>query len=160
MALEDKMVEEKLKAAVLRGAQLLIDNGLEDWKIKLNNKRTSLAETMHSTKTIFYSKPFLTVATQDQFDGVTLHEAAHALLGPGHGHNDTFIRKCIEISPTPDYAKRATDVPIRKFILTCPSCGYSGSHNMGGKRYCGLCFKKGEKVIFEVKENVLKVEVW
>lgn len=153
--------EKKIKQAILEAAQHLVDNGLSDWKMKLNNKRTTLAETYHKDRSITYSKQFLLVATKEQLIGVTLHEATHAILGKGFGHGPEFVKKCIEISPNADYAKHATDVPIRKYILTCPTCGYSGSNNVGKERYCGRCWQRdGTASKFEVKENVLKVNVW
>ena len=36
------MKEEKLKAAILLGAELMIEHGLSDWKLDIVNKRTTL----------------------------------------------------------------------------------------------------------------------
>lgn len=154
----EEKVEKKLRVAVLEAAKLLSDNGLGDWQLKLNNKRTSLAETDHTEKTIHYSKHFLVVADREQLTGVTLHEAAHALVGQGHGHNEVFVKKCKEISPNEDYAQRAVSIPLRKYILTCPKCGQTGSNNLNKPRYCGKCFNNNkEMVAFDIKENKLKV---
>lgn len=154
-------IENKLRMAVLKSAELLVENGLSDWKIKINNRRSSLAEAWHSEKTIFFSKYFLIVADQDQLIGVTLHEATHALLGRGHGHNSTFVEKCKEISPTDEYAQRSADIPLRRYILTCPDCGQRGSNNLNLTRYCGKCFiNESKQVAFNIEPNELKVKEW
>lgn len=159
--MSDKLVEQKLKVAVLHGAKLLVENGLGDWTIKLNNKRSVLAETYHSKKTITFSTPFLIIADKEQLVGVTLHEAAHALVGAGHGHDNVFVKKCKEISPNDEYARYGVTIPLRKYILTCTNCGYSGTNNLKKVRYCGVCFKKDGSIHeFKVTENILKVNVW
>lgn len=151
----------KLQKAMLKSADILLENGLADWKLKLNNKRSALAETYYGSKTIMFSKHFVLVADEDQFIGVTLHEVTHALLGRGHGHNKQFKELCEKISPNADYARRSVDVPIRKYLLECPKCGYSGSTNVNKERYCGMCWKNDkEAVLFTRKENILEVKVW
>lgn len=160
MKTTDNLVEEKLKMVLARSANLFLEHGLSDWKFKMNNGRSSLAETFHSDKTISFSKSFLLVSNKEQFEGVAHHEIAHALLGPGFGHGDEFIAKCIEISPNADYAKISTNVPIRRYILTCPSCGLTGCHNQKKEYYCGKCEQKGEMVKFEIKINKIEVRAW
>jgi len=153
----DNITEQKLRASILLGAQLLIDNGLGDWKIKINRKRSSLAQTWHEEKTISYSKWFLMVANRGQIEGVTLHEAAHALLGAGQGHNRKFIQLCTELSSSALYACRSTDIRIAKYIAICPECGYGGGCNDERDRYCRYCCEKGKNVKFEIKLNEYKV---
>lgn len=155
------LVNSKLELAMLEIAKLMKDNGLGKWTVKLNSKRTSLAETFHSEKTIYFSKPFIMVADKSQVVGVTLHEVAHALVGAGHGHDKVFREKCVEISPNSDYAEHATSIQLKKYILTCPKCGQSGSNNKNEDRYCGKCFTKDESMVkFDIKENNLKVVLW
>lgn len=150
----------KIDKTILRGAHLLVKNGLGDWTIGVNNKRAVLAETWHKEKKIAYSTHFLIIADKEQFDGITLHEATHALLGRGKGHGREFVRKCTEISPNATYARRSADVPIRKYILTCPECGYSGSNNQKKDACCAVCWKEGKTIKFNIRENILKVTVW
>lgn len=152
--------EEKLRIAVKRSAELLVANGLGDWKLKLNNKRSALAETWHSDKSITISKHFIIISDEEQLEGVVYHEIAHALLGPGYGHGKEFVSMCTKISPNQKYARRGVDVPIRKFIMTCPECGYSGTLNVNKELYCGVCAKENKMIKFEVTENKLEVKEW
>lgn len=122
-------IKEKVGLAIERAKELTEDYGL-DFDIKVNRKRTSLAETHHDTQTIFLSKYFITVADEDQFDGVVLHEVAHALIGPGFGHGAEFQEICGLISPTDEFVAPHTDkLPIRSYKYECENCDYFGFHN-------------------------------
>ncbi len=158
--MNDNLAEQKLRTAILRSAELLADNSLGHWKIKINNRRAVLAQTSHKEKTISYSKRFLLIADKEQLEGVTLHEATHALLGRGFGHGKEFVDLCSKISPTTTYARSSANVSIRKYLLTCPSCGQTGSTDREKARYCGICFKKGDTVRFTIQENNIKVALW
>lgn len=157
----DKLTEEKLKSAILHGYNLLSSNGLDEWSIKTNNKTSSLAETWHDEKTIFFSKKFIIVSDKEQFEGIALHEITHALLGPGYGHGNEFVDMCTKISHDNKYACRSIDIPLKKYILTCPKCGYTGNINtIQYDRYCSKCFDNEEIVKLVPKRNVIEVKVW
>ena len=154
------MREKKIKEAVLLGAQLLIENGLGDWKIDLNKGRKSLADTYHKDKRISFSRSFITVATKEQFVGVTLHEIAHAMLGPGYGHGKEFVELCTKISPNPDYATHSADVRIGMYIYECPNCNYGGASNKRLEAYCQECFEKQQYHKLVRTKNELLVKEW
>lgn len=156
------VLETKYKAALVRGAEHMIAHGLLDWRVKLHNKRKVLADCNNRTRTIRYSKHFLKIATPDQLDGVTLHEIAHALVGPGHGHDAVFKRKVREISPTTKYVGANVEEPImtHRYNLECPECGSTSRTNVNKRYICGDCNKKGNRVPFIVKENILQVVGW
>lgn len=160
--MSEAILEKKFTLAAKLIADLMIENGLSDWTIKTNSKRTALAETYHNRKEIRFSKYFLMIANKDQLTGVTLHEVTHAVLGKGYGHGEVFEKKCKEISPNGDYSKRAvSDVSIHRYIITCPECGQSGGENQVRERYCGKCFNKNKsKVAFVSKENKMEVVLW
>lgn len=159
MTLEDK----KFSQALVRGAELMMQNGLSDWKVKLHNKRRVLADCSHTTKTIRYSKNFLTIATKEQLEGVTLHEIAHALVGTHHGHDIVFKRKVIEIGGNQNYASASVTDPVstHKYNLTCPECGAVSKSNRNRAYICGKCSReKGERVHLVATENVLVIVPW
>lgn len=158
MTIKDK----KFNDALLLGAQLLIDHGLGDWKVGAHNKRRVLADCNNRAKTIRYSKNFLTIATREDFIGVTLHEIAHALVGPGHGHDNVFKRKVLEISPNADYsgANVAKPVSTHKYDLVCPECGTKSRSNVNKRYACSKCTTYEKRVPFIVTENILQVVAW
>lgn len=148
--------------ALVRADKLLANNGLiKDWRVSINGSRSSLAWTEHTDKEISFSKFFAYTATREQFDGVILHEIAHALLGPGFGHGKEFTELCERISPNSEYATALADIGIRKYLFTCPRCGYSGYHNSKADKACGSCYAgTGKKIVFDRKVNTIEVKEW
>lgn len=153
--------DKKFVQAMSLATDLMIEHGLGDWKVGLHKKRTTLADCSHYKRKIRFSEHFIVVATPEQFEGVTLHEIAHALVGQRHGHDSVFKRKCIEISPSSDYARPKVDVQIEKYKLDCDNCGHRGAANQVKKKYCGKCWRdKKEMVPLRFNLNDLQVVVW
>lgn len=154
--------EKKMRQAVLKGAQLLVDNGLGDWKINLHSSRRALGTCYQWTKTIKFSRHFVLVSTEEQFEGVALHEIAHALVGSKHGHDKVFKQKCIEISPTTDYAssKAKTGIDIMKYDLLCPECGAKSKSNRNRHWICSKCKINGKEVRFLISERKIVANLW
>jgi predicted SprT family Zn-dependent metalloprotease len=155
--------DQKYSQALVRGAQLMMQHGLNDWTVKLHSKRRVLADCSVRTRTIRYSKHFLTITTPEQLEGVTLHEIAHALVGPGHGHDLVFKRKVIEIGGDPNYSHASVKDPVstHKYNLICPECGTASKSNRKRDYICGKCSRdKGERVTLVAVENVLTVVPW
>lgn len=151
---------DKISKAVDYARELLDKNGLHDWTIKVDRRRSTIAETFYKPKLMQFSRYFILQATKEQFEGVTLHEAAHAILGPGYYHGKEFVKKCIEISPNDEYARYRINMPLRKYIYTCPECKQSDSLGDKKERYCGICLKETKVVKFDITENIIKVKAW
>lgn len=152
--------EKKLEIAIKRACEIMVKSGIGDWKVKLNRKRTSLAETSHYKKTIAYSKHFIMVATEKELEGVTYHETAHALLGSGHGHDKTFKDLCTSLVGDDSFSTTHVDVSVRKYIYECPECGSRGGKNQLKKLYCRRCLDKGKEVLFNSRENKIVATPW
>lgn len=153
-------INYKLIQALSYATEILKTQNLSDWAVKINNKTTTLAETWHQEKIITFSKKFILMADKDQFKGVTLHEASHAITGCGHGHDCVFRRTYARTNNDVYYANKAIDMPIRKYKYTCPVCGYSGSDNKKAARYCSFCWKNSILSEMEVVKNDIKVLAW
>lgn len=154
--------DQKYSQALIRGAELMMKHGLKDWTVKLHSKRRVLADCGYRSRTIRYSKHFLMIATPEQLEGVTLHEIAHALVGPGHGHDLVFKQKVIEIGGDPNYSHKSVDgikMPY-KYNLECPECGSTSHSNFNKKYICGHCDREGKLVPLTITLNVLEVTPW
>lgn len=157
------MLDTKYRQALVRGSELMIEHGLGDWIVGLHNKRRVLADCDNKYKTIRYSTYFLQAADKDQFERVTLHEIAHALVGSGHGHDKIFKAKVREI--TPGRAYDTTSVPdpmgVFKYKLVCPSCGLEGGRNRINV-YPPICTRcSGDTTVeFIVTLNKINLKVW
>lgn len=151
------MKEDKLRAAILLGAELMVERGLSDWKLDIVNKRTTLGETYYRTKTIELSQRFILVSTKDEFRKTMLHEIAHALIGPGYAHGPVFVEKCLAIGGNPE---SSGDITIRSYIYRCENCGTAGGHNKVIDAYCKKCFDKGIYAKLIGEKNRIEVRSW
>lgn len=154
------MLEQKIKEATDRAGQLLLEHGLYDWRVAFNRKTTSVAEVWHPEKVMFFSKRFIAVATREEFEGVAIHEIAHALLGHGKGHGEEFVELCLSMTLDEKYARGCVAAPVHDFKATCPRCKYSGYTNKKKDLYCVSCFNEGVQIKFERERNSLDVKAW
>ncbi len=158
---DEKLWENKLRVAILRGAQLMTKHGLGHWKMKLVNRKRNIAQTDYMENSIIFNQRFIRVSTEEQFVGIALHEIAHALVGIGHGHDGVFKQMCSKISPNNDYVNSRTTVLIGDYTLTCPSCGSQGSVNKDNDRYCSACWSASRDwVKMDRKKNKLEIRTW
>lgn len=158
--MDDQLVADKLEAVTSRAKELLNEHELDGWGVTFNYSRDTVAVASHKNKTISYSKYFVVSAGKEEFDGVTLHEITHALLGPGKGHNYEFRKLCRKISRTDKYARASIPTHIRKYTLTCDTCGYSGTHNKKIQVYCKRCFSQGIISKLRIEPNNTKLVRW
>lgn len=153
-------MEVKLKQVADKAYNLIAEHGLVNWQVQFNNRTVVVGETDHLEKTLTFSKKFIKVAEEHEFYGVLMHEIAHALLGPGFGHGERFIEKCMQIGVPEEYATYATKKHIRKYMYKCSECGYAGSHNSHKDVYCYYCSEENKISKLDVTENKLKLKVW
>jgi predicted SprT family Zn-dependent metalloprotease len=73
-----------------------------------------------------------------------LHEIAHALVGPGHGHDTVWKRKCREIGAKPERLGYEAHMPDGRWQARCGGCGMVHHRHRRPKhmvgwwcRYCG-----------------------
>lgn len=92
------------------------------WHLKFDNAVRRLGQTNFATHTISLSKPCTLAATDPaQVRNTILHEIAHALVGPRHGHDSTWRLKAVSIGCN---GQRCTDSnPIQgKYKIKCLAC--------------------------------------
>lgn len=66
--------------------------GLADkgWKIDWDNARSRNGQCRYGTKTLSFSRILTKERSVEGVHNTILHEIAHALVGPGHGHNNVW----------------------------------------------------------------------
>lgn len=73
--------------AVSMARRLVREHGLEGWVVKLDRAKTRAGVTKFATRTIGLSKPLTMLHDEAAVRDTILHEIAHALVGPRHGHD-------------------------------------------------------------------------
>ncbi|PRY56110.1 SprT-like family protein [Knoellia remsis] len=90
----------EIPAALALGRRLLREHGLEDWTLTTDRAKTRAGACRFATRTISISAPLTAVHDEDLVRDTLLHEIAHALVGPQHGHDATWRRTAVEIGCT------------------------------------------------------------
>lgn len=76
-----------------------------------------------------------------------LHEVAHALVGPGHGHDEVWKATCLEVGARPErcYGEEV-EMPKGRWRATCGGCGREHDRHRRPKRpagwHCRACGKE------------------
>jgi predicted SprT family Zn-dependent metalloprotease len=108
-----------------RANELLEQYGLieKGWKFQWDHAQTRLGVCKHSRKVIAFSQNFDHIGREEIEDTIR-HEIAHALVGPNHGHDDVWRRKCVEVGAKPERcAPTGTKSQAQyNYVIKCPGC--------------------------------------
>jgi predicted SprT family Zn-dependent metalloprotease len=101
--------------------------------------------------TIEQSIHFVERNSADEIRDTILHEIAHALVGPGHGHDAVWKRKCVEIGARPERCGDA-DMPAGSWQSRCGHCGKDFHRHKRPKRargwFCRDCGPERGKLVW------------
>jgi predicted SprT family Zn-dependent metalloprotease len=108
--------------------KLLKEHNLTDWKFVFNTRTTSrtLGICKHRRKEIHISKRYALVGSEELIIDTIIHEVAHALT-KGHGHDNIWKSKCIELGCKPNRFKKLDDsinIKLSRYKGVCPTCGH------------------------------------
>lgn len=110
-------------SSALRLARALLDeHGLRDWSVGLDRAKTRAGATHFRQHRITISGPLTRLHDEDLVRDTILHEIAHALVGPQHGHDRVWKAKAREIGASDSRcfsSEAATE--LAPFIGTCPA---------------------------------------
>lgn len=77
--------------------RLMNEHGLGDWVFTFDRAKTRRGWCHSGSRTIGMSEPLTRLADERTVRNTILHEIAHALAGPGHGHDAVWRRKALAI---------------------------------------------------------------
>ncbi len=81
-----------LTAAHDLATRLLAEHGLTDWRVEYDAAKRRAGVCRFATRTIGLSAPLTVLHDEAMVRDTVLHEIAHALVGPSHGHDATWAR--------------------------------------------------------------------
>lgn len=134
---------------------------LHEWTFVLGRSKTRLGVCRYGPKEIEVSEVH---ARNDKAEVVldTLkHEIAHALVGPGNGHNEVWRTKAREVGCSPDacVAKSEDESlyrPPGKWFAVCPGCSHEFNWHRKPKHLIGKYHMKcgSDRGMLTVKQRV------
>jgi predicted SprT family Zn-dependent metalloprotease len=96
---------------------------LQGWSFKLNRRRREMGLCSYDASTIALSIHFIELNDWDAIRDTLLHEIAHALVGPGHGHGPVWKSKAREIGAQPFRLCNEVNMPEGTWQAQCGCCG-------------------------------------
>lgn len=147
--------DERPQASLLTKAkelatQLMARHGLTNWQFAFNANKRRAGVCRYPSRTrpgrIELSKHYVLRNPEHEVLDTILHEIAHALVGPGHGHDEVWKAKCAEVGARPErcYGEEV-EMPKGRWRATCGGCGREHDRHRRPKRVTGWhCRKCGK----------------
>ena len=135
----EKAIYRPLADAIETATELMQQHGLTGWRIKLDHARRRAGQCDFNTKVISLSRLYVRNAEKDHIRDTILHEIAHALVGPHHGHDAVWRQKAREIGCT---ATRCHSLSFSKarWVMQCPNgCFAVERHRRKSGLVCATC---------------------
>lgn len=114
---------EYYDASVL-ARQTMNNHGLGHWIFAFDRakRRAGLCNSRH--RTISLSENYVSRNDKEEILDTILHEIAHALVGPGKGHNNEWKAMCIKIGAKPIrcYNSDQVNMPKGHWRAICNGC--------------------------------------
>lgn len=129
--------------AIQKARTLLDEYELFDWTVKYDRAVTRFGQTVYGKKLITLSRPLTECNNEEEFTDTVLHEIAHALLGPNHGHDQTWQKVAKSIGCNGERVKVAA-TPEPKYVAYCDTCGRKSTRNRrsSSRLACSYCCYK------------------
>jgi len=122
---------------------LLAVHRLSDWSFAFNRSKRQMGCCLYGPKTILLSRHFVERNSWDLIRDTLLHEIAHALVGPGHGHDAAWKAMCLRVGAKPERLSNEPDMPQGRWQASCNNCGVRFHKHRRPKRmkgwFCRRC---------------------
>ncbi|GGL43407.1 hypothetical protein GCM10012283_27500 [Phycicoccus endophyticus] len=121
--------------------RLLHEHGLEEWSVVVDRAKTRAGVCRFARRQIGISGPLTALHSEEEVRDTVLHEIAHALVGPAHGHDATWRAAAVRIGCTGERCvpNDAPRVP-GDWVGRCPA-GHERMRHRAPTRLmsCGRC---------------------
>lgn len=140
------LTERPHQAALDLAAKLMDEHGLSGWTVRLDHARRRAGQCDYNKRVISLSRHYVRHAEDTHIHDTILHEIAHALVGPHHGHDAVWRQQARKIGCTATrcHTLRFAEAP---WIMSCPNGCFSVERH---RRKAGLvCVTCREAVEFK-----------
>ena len=131
----------ELTAAYDLATGLLREHGLAGWRVELDGAKRRAGVCRFAERVIGISAPLARVHSEDEVRDTVLHEIAHALVGPEHGHDAVWRAAAVRLGSS---GRRcvATDAPAVRgaWVGVCAEGHVRDRHRRPERVLsCGVC---------------------
>lgn len=135
---------------------------LAGWRLELNGQPVRRLDLcIYGQKAIQLSTRFVQLNEEPRIVETTRHEIAHALVGPGHGHDVIWKRTALLVGCQPIRCATNVILPLGKWIAVCSGCRRVYTlHRTPRKeraRWCKKCGRVSGLLLFVPNDNRLEV---
>ena len=145
--------DAKTLATKLMNQHGLIEKG---WSFHFDNAKRRFGCCNYTYRRITLSKYLVDLNSETRVQNTILHEIAHALVGGGHGHDNVWKRKALEIGCDGNrcYTENNTIIVKGSLEAVCPKCSHVHRKFKTPKKEssCGKCsntFDRERLLIFK-----------
>ena len=140
----------RLSEIEVEAEMLLAKHGLGNWRFGFDQASRRGGRCTFDRQEISLSEQFAIAARHDEVTDTILHEIAHAIVGPKHGHDAVWKATARRIGCS-GRITHDIDFASARWILTCTTCGWRVPRM---RRRKGLvCRECGRSVEFQVNEG-------
>ena len=113
-------VARPLADAIELATCLMREHGLKGWRIKLDHARRRAGQCDYKNRVISLSRHYVRQAEPAHIRDTILHEIAHALVGPFHGHDAVWRQQARAIGCTATRC-HTLEFARSRWIMQCPN---------------------------------------
>jgi len=136
---DTKVSDRPLQAALDKAAELMRQHGLDGWTVRLDHARRRAGQCDYTRRVISLSRHYVRHADAAHIHDTILHEIAHALVGPHHGHDAVWRRKAREIGCSATRCHTLT-FAAAPWLMRCPNgCFEVARHRRKAGLVCASC---------------------
>lgn len=146
-------------AVQARALELMDKHGLlaAGWSFAFDSAKRRLGYCIHSKRRISVSRAWADTLPLEKMENTILHEIAHALVGPYHGHDHVWRAKARSIGCTGERCSDVGDYKLESAWLgTCPTCKGEFPQHRAPQRVtaCGQCSRTfNPRFLLEWRKN-------
>jgi len=132
-------VVRPLADAIEMATSLMREHGLKGWRVKLDHARRRAGQCDYSNRVISLSRHYVRHADPAHIRDTILHEIAHALVGPFHGHDAVWRQQARAIGCTATRC-HTLEFARSRWIMQCPNgCFAVERHRRKSGLICVSC---------------------
>ncbi len=130
-----------LRDAFALAEDLLEHHGLRDWSVAYDGAKKRAGICRFGPRVLGLSAPLTTLHSEDEVRDTVLHEIAHALAGPQHGHDEVWRSIAVRIGSSGARCVSPDSPRVEPpWLGTCPAGHTSGRHRRPERvTTCGEC---------------------